>query len=820
MSKSKSDVLSALAALCEEVRGATSQQQTAPAQRTLVASRNLSTVSADSHGSAAQLSVTSSAGVVGAGVGAASQGASRVASIAANGGASQQQASASASPADVTAAALSKIEALLGELRGAAEGGASDHPGDDCISLAIPPSEASATAVGGANNKSLPSAEAHSSGSAQQASYSSSSAFAAPALPPPHTLSLATLIPNALVTTHVASTLFIMLDTLASSLRASWGMLFVFNDTLGRLVLAASCGQRYARPGSLTIAVASNHFQPSIAAAAEAATVTAPPGGGVAGLQPGGLGGLGSPLRPKPPAAAGGGKGGRSPQHPSGTTVNNSSGNTASTTLEAQVMETGIGVNLSVAGGGADYGADGGAGAGSSANSGAIVANVESMDTLYHAREMAMLLTSSPAPASANGSVAAANSGGNSSNPHEAKVRLSSEVAKAHRTRNILVLPVFRPGSHNTEVIGLLELGNKLGDEAFTAAGGEASSSSSSSALVPFTEEDECRAVEAAAFFANIVAKYPHDIGHKNSHNHGINDRLAALVAGLPAPSYANLPAGHPQQQQRGGGAPKAAHPLASPSASQGVASNSSPAADTAKAPLRESHHSFNYFGASVLRTSALRAPQLIYRSYRKRFATVRRADLRQGSALVSFKGGADEWREVAMGASASQQQPPAGGSTSPLKGGAASSAGPSSAFSVAAEVASLAPVATAPHKPLRSPRSAAAATAVVAFPCVPAAAPPAYLPQLQSGATVTDALEHTLQMGESWRNAVLLNVSLEAEMRRLHEALRISRRETARLQDMLVSMRQGPQGQGYGQEEEGDRRSSSQQQQVQFQLT
>lgn len=52
--------------------------------------------------------------------------------------------------------------------------------------------------------------------------------------------------------------------------------------------------------------------------------------------------------------------------------------------------------------------------------------------------------------------------------------------------------------------------------------------------------------------------------------------------------------------------------------------------------------------------------------------------------------------------------------------------------------------------------------------------------------ASVEDALDHIATVSDSWRSAVLLNVELEHEIRRLHEALRISRRETARLQEIL----------------------------------
>jgi GAF domain-containing protein len=54
----------------------------------------------------------------------------------------------------------------------------------------------------------------------------------------------------------------------------------------------------------------------------------------------------------------------------------------------------------------------------------------------------------------------------------------------------------------------------------------------------------------------------------------------------------------------------------------------------------------------------------------------------------------------------------------------------------------------------------------------------------LSRGASIEDVVDHVARIGEAWRSAALLNVELEHEIRRLHEALRVSRRETARLQE------------------------------------
>lgn len=54
----------------------------------------------------------------------------------------------------------------------------------------------------------------------------------------------------------------------------------------------------------------------------------------------------------------------------------------------------------------------------------------------------------------------------------------------------------------------------------------------------------------------------------------------------------------------------------------------------------------------------------------------------------------------------------------------------------------------------------------------------------LARGASIEDVVDHVARIGDAWRSAVLLNVELEHEIRRLHEALRVSRRETARLQE------------------------------------
>lgn len=50
---------------------------------------------------------------------------------------------------------------------------------------------------------------------------------------------------------------------------------------------------------------------------------------------------------------------------------------------------------------------------------------------------------------------------------------------------------------------------------------------------------------------------------------------------------------------------------------------------------------------------------------------------------------------------------------------------------------------------------------------------------------TIENVLDHVAHVSEAWKSAVMLNIELEHEIRRLHEALRISRRETARLQDV-----------------------------------
>ena len=56
----------------------------------------------------------------------------------------------------------------------------------------------------------------------------------------------------------------------------------------------------------------------------------------------------------------------------------------------------------------------------------------------------------------------------------------------------------------------------------------------------------------------------------------------------------------------------------------------------------------------------------------------------------------------------------------------------------------------------------------------------------LNSIPTITEAIGHVTQVNEAWRNAVILNIELEREISRLHEALRVSRRETTRLQGAI----------------------------------
>ena len=62
---------------------------------------------------------------------------------------------------------------------------------------------------------------------------------------------------------------------------------------------------------------------------------------------------------------------------------------------------------------------------------------------------------------------------------------------------------------------------------------------------------------------------------------------------------------------------------------------------------------------------------------------------------------------------------------------------------------------------------------------------------QLQRSASVQSVLEHAAFVSEAWRSSVLLNIELEHEVRRLHEALRVARREIARLQG-VVNERKG----------------------------
>jgi hypothetical protein len=56
----------------------------------------------------------------------------------------------------------------------------------------------------------------------------------------------------------------------------------------------------------------------------------------------------------------------------------------------------------------------------------------------------------------------------------------------------------------------------------------------------------------------------------------------------------------------------------------------------------------------------------------------------------------------------------------------------------------------------------------------------------LARAAGVQNVMEHTAFVSEAWRSSVLLNIELEHEVRRLHEALRVARREIARLQGVV----------------------------------
>jgi hypothetical protein len=59
-------------------------------------------------------------------------------------------------------------------------------------------------------------------------------------------------------------------------------------------------------------------------------------------------------------------------------------------------------------------------------------------------------------------------------------------------------------------------------------------------------------------------------------------------------------------------------------------------------------------------------------------------------------------------------------------------------------------------------------------------------VPLQSKEAPIRSVLEGVGQVNDAWKSAVLLNIELENEIRRLHEALRVSRRETQCLQDAL----------------------------------
>ena len=61
---------------------------------------------------------------------------------------------------------------------------------------------------------------------------------------------------------------------------------------------------------------------------------------------------------------------------------------------------------------------------------------------------------------------------------------------------------------------------------------------------------------------------------------------------------------------------------------------------------------------------------------------------------------------------------------------------------------------------------------------------------QLSAMPTITEALAYITKVNDGWRDAVLLNIELEREIKRLQEALRISHRETTRLQGLIAELR------------------------------
>ena len=436
---------------------------------------------------------------------------------------------------------------------------------------------------------------------------------------------------NATVQMHVASTLFVMLDALASSVRASYGMLFVFNEQTNCMVLVSACGSRYARPGSVSI-----------------------PGNRNLGKNQ---------------------------------------------TAESLVIDSGIALNIGNAYLETSFGT--------------------SIDDRYVARAMAGVTDaiSKANVTELNVSVASI-------------AALTSNVAKQTRTSNLLIFPVFKPGSHNSEVIGLLELGNKMSDGAYLK--GDLGSADS---IVPFSSDDECRLAEAAIMMANIMAKFPHDLTNRHNHDHGIDARLAQMMSGVPPPQYS-----------------------ISTSITSAVAGS-----DEVSIPLSAGLGSaFQYFTAGPLRTSSVRSQQLVHRSQVLK-PTTRRADIISNAApLVSgllkdsnLLSPIDaeletevEYKKIAAGmqvrTSSPSADPPTPRSFNPQE-------------VIPREL----------HASLRKEDN-----------CMPTL----------TGIGVLEVLENAIQMNESWRNAVALNIELDTEIRRLHEALRVSRREISRLQDMVSS--------------------------------
>ena len=426
--------------------------------------------------------------------------------------------------------------------------------------------------------------------------------------------------------------------------------------------------------------------------------------------------------------------------------------------------------------------------------------------------------------ANGSGGTAAATTGADGSNNRAAAVDASR--SKHERTRSELVFPLIKPGadgsSCGSHTIGVLQACNKHRASIVNLSAGGGGGFGGGTALLSsgtFTPEDEHRCAEAAHLLCMILTRHPCDVAtplafdpslllSRSSSDAASNGMAAGRAITIPHPAAFAQQQQQQQQQQRAPQRPQnQSRTDGSPAA----------AADTAKVvagrrapPQAHQHHSATHQkdqagggngGTSASRTAAHQHQHQRHNNHSHHHAS---------SPIATVASSAD-----ALGSTANPTSSATAGATA---GGAMRANRITSDATAAA--ASAQTVATAGTSASVTSMSAAAAAAARAESALLGAltlaggdgtltiAPPSRHAQLvyrtsKAGhvrradllggavrlppiATITDAVEHVASVNAGWRNAVLLNVELEQEVRRFKDQVRSLQRESGRLQAVL----------------------------------